>query len=92
MITSRKRRSNFFLTNQTDRVGKKGKSRFGIDTFILVPAGALIVAPQLSIWRRHLHSHPELSYEEYETMKAAVCVYHEMISVSECLPNRLWSM
>ena len=27
------------------------------------------LSPQLSIWRRHLHSHPELSYKEYETMK-----------------------
>ena len=48
MITSRKRRSNFSLTNQTDRVGKKDKSRFGIDTFILVPAGALIAGAKLS--------------------------------------------
>lgn len=48
MITSRKRRSNFSLTNQIDRVGKKGKSRFGIDTFILGPAGALIAGAKLS--------------------------------------------
>ena len=24
--------------------------------------------PQLIRWRRHLHAHPELSFEEYETM------------------------
>ena len=48
MIISRKRRSNFSLTNQIDRVGKKGKSRFGIDTFILGPAGALIAGAKLS--------------------------------------------
>jgi amidohydrolase len=27
------------------------------------------IAPQLSLWRRHLHAHPELSYKEFETMK-----------------------
>ena len=35
----------------------------------LFKSAAENLAPQLSIWRRHLHSHPELSYEEYETMK-----------------------
>ena len=25
--------------------------------------------PQLISWRRHLHAHPELSFEEYETME-----------------------
>ena len=35
----------------------------------LFKSAAESLVPQLSIWRRHLHSHPELSYEEYETMK-----------------------
>ena len=35
----------------------------------LFKSAAENLAPQLSIWRRHLHAHPELSYEEYETMK-----------------------
>jgi amidohydrolase len=35
----------------------------------LFKSAAENLAPQLSIWRRHLHSHPELSYVEYETMK-----------------------
>jgi len=35
----------------------------------LFKAAAENLAPQLSIWRRYLHAHPELSYEEYETMK-----------------------
>ena len=35
----------------------------------LFKSAAENLAPQLSIWRIHLHSHPELSYEEYETMK-----------------------
>ena len=27
------------------------------------------IAPQLSLWRRHLHAHPELSYKEFKTME-----------------------
>ena len=27
------------------------------------------IHPQLISWRRHLHAHPELSFEEHETME-----------------------
>ena len=27
------------------------------------------ISPQLSLWRRHLHANPELSYKEYKTME-----------------------
>ena len=35
----------------------------------LLRAALASIAPQLSGWRRHLHMHPELSFEEHETSR-----------------------
>ncbi|MEN9524917.1 MAG: hypothetical protein RLZZ256_301, partial [Bacteroidota bacterium] len=32
-----------------------------------IQALAKQIAPQVIEWRRHLHAHPELSYQEFET-------------------------
>ncbi|WP_028963631.1 M20 metallopeptidase family protein [Sulfobacillus thermosulfidooxidans] len=44
----------------------------------MIPDNILALAPEIIQWRRHLHAHPELGYEEYDTQQFILSTLRSM--------------